>query len=87
MRPIDLVVTVLVTAYVATTGIGAALFPFRFGQEQLLEYLYPQPVPLEWMTTLGSPLYWMLLLAMIVVTPAAAYAAERATRRPVRRPP
>lgn len=83
MRPIDLVVTVLVTAYVATTGIGAALFPFRFGQEQLLEYLYPQPVPLEWMTTLGSPLYWMLLLAMIVVTPAAAYAAERATRRAV----
>ena len=37
----------------------------------------------ESMTTLGSPLYWMLLLAMIVVTPAAAYAAERATRRAV----
>ena len=36
-------------------------------------------VPLPWMTTLGSLVYWTLLLSLIVVTPVVALATERAT--------
>lgn len=34
--------------------------------------------PLSWMTTLGTPLYWTLLLSMVIVTPIVALATERA---------
>jgi len=68
---------VLVGSYVLTTG-SAALFPFQFGREQLAAFFYPEPVPFAWMTTLGSPLYWALLLSMIVLAPVAALIANRA---------
>ena len=83
IRPIHLVVSVLVVVYMTTTGIGAAIFPFQFGREQLAAFLYPQPVQLDWMTSLGSPFYWALLLAMLVVTPITAFVTERATRRAI----
>jgi hypothetical protein len=80
-RPIHITTTVLVGTYLVTTGFGAALFTSQIGREQLAAHLYPQPVPIEWMTTLGSPLYWYLLLSMILIAPIAAFAAERATAR------
>lgn len=80
-RPIHIAIATLVGSYVATTGLGAALFPFQFGREQLAAFLYPEPVPFSWMITLGSPLYWTLLLSMIVLPPAAAFASEKIAAR------
>jgi len=81
MRPIYLVISVLVITYVATTGIGASLFPFQFGRDQLVAFSYPQQVPLDWMTSLGSPLYWSLLFSMVVIAPLAAFLAEHFARQ------
>jgi hypothetical protein len=77
-RPIHLAIAVLVLTYLATTGLGAAFFTFQFGREQLAAHLWPLHVPFDRMTLLGSPIYWALLLSMIVLTPAAAIATERA---------
>jgi hypothetical protein len=67
----------LVGAYVGTTGIGAALFTTAFGQAHLQAFLGAEN-SLPFSSTLGSPLYWWLLLSMIVITPAVALASERA---------
>ncbi|QOG20473.1 hypothetical protein [Bradyrhizobium sp. SEMIA] len=79
MRTVYLAVLTLVGAYLGTTGIGAALFPTAFGQARLQEFMggASNPVPLSWMTTLGSPLYWSLLASMVVITPAVAIASAR----------
>lgn len=76
MRRGNLAVGVAVSAYIATSG-AAALIPFPVGQEQLGQLFFPQEVPYAWMTTLGSPTYWLLFLLTLVVLPIAAIATEK----------
>lgn len=76
-RPVHVAVGVAILAYVATSG-SAAFFPFEFGQDQLRRFFFPQAVPIDWMTTLGSPAYWFLFLLTLVILPVTAIATERA---------
>lgn len=76
IRPVYVAVGVAVVAYVATSG-AAALIPFAFGQDQLRFFFFPRAIPFEWMTTLGSPIYWLLFLLTIVVLPVVAIVTER----------
>ncbi|MET4202998.1 hypothetical protein [Bradyrhizobium sp. LA6.12] len=76
MRRGNLAVGVAVSAYIATSGT-AALIPFPVGQEQFGQLFFPQEVPYAWMTTLGSPTYWLLFLLTLVVLPIAAIATEK----------
>lgn len=73
----------------ATVGIGAALFPFEFGQRELSAFMWPADVPLATMTTLGAPSYWALLFSTAILIPAIAFATERSATRtlPVRTQP
>ncbi len=81
MRPIHLALFTLIGMYTATTAIGAALFTTEFGRNQLQIFIGPEPVPFGWMTTLGSPLYWALLLSLVVIAPIVALATERTAGR------
>jgi len=77
-KPVHLAIATLVFSYLATTGFGAALFPFKFGQEQLAAFLWPEPVPFAQMNSLGSLTYWTILLSIVVMTPLAARQRTRA---------
>lgn len=77
IRPIHLALLTLVGMYTATTLVGAALFTTEFGREQLQAFMSPEPVPFDWMTTIGSPLYWALLLSLAVIPPLSAIATAR----------
>ncbi|AHY53067.1 hypothetical protein [Bradyrhizobium japonicum] len=74
--PIRLSVGTLLLAYAMTTGLGAALFPFDFGREQLAAFFYPQPLDFAVLPTLGSSLYWTLLVSF-VLAPLSAMTAYR----------
>ncbi|MDE2376685.1 hypothetical protein [Bradyrhizobium sp.] len=76
IRPVYVAVGVAVVAYLATSG-GAALIPFKFGQDQLRLFFFPRAIQFEWMTTLGRPIYWLLFLLTIVVLPVAAIVTEK----------
>lgn len=71
----------LVGAYIATTGLGAALFTTPFGRRHLAEFLYPEVVPFDWFTTLGSTTYWAILLSLLIVVPLAATVTHTALER------
>lgn len=78
MRPIHLALLTLIVMYAATTGLGAVLFTTGFGRDQLQIFMDAHRVPFEAMTTLGSPLYWVLLLSLAVITPIVALVTELA---------
>lgn len=80
-RPIHLAIFTVVFAYIATTGLGAALIATAPGQQALVDFMYPEAVPLSWMTTIGTPLYWSVLLSLVVVVPTIALLTERICRR------
>jgi hypothetical protein len=81
VRTIHYAVFTLVVSYVMTTGIGAAIFPFQFGREQAAAISEMSTISLDKLHTLGSLLYWCLLLSFVIVVPAAAFVAERLTRQ------
>jgi hypothetical protein len=76
-KPFWLALWTLVGMYSATTGLGAALFATEFGRNEFQLFMGPDPIPFDWMTTLGSPLYWTLLLSLIVIAPVAALISAR----------
>ena len=80
-RPVHLALATLIFIYLGTTGIGAAIATTGFGRAQLQEFFSVSPVPFDWLKTLGSPLYWTLLLQPILIVPVVALVAERATER------
>lgn len=80
-RPVHLALFVLVSAYLATTGLGAAIIPTSFGQQQLAAFMYPESVPFSSLTTMGTPMYWFVLFSIILVVPPVALATEASFRR------
>jgi hypothetical protein len=80
-RPVHLALFVLVSAYLATTGLGAAIIPTSFGQQQLAAFMYPESVPFSSLTTMGTPIYWFVLFSIILVVPPVALATEASFRR------
>jgi hypothetical protein len=81
LRPIHLALFVLVAAYLATTGVGAAIIPTSFGQQQLAAFMYPESVPFSSLTTMGTPIYWFILVSIIFIVPAVALATESSFRK------
>lgn len=80
-RPVHLALFVLVSAYLATTGLGAAIIPTSFGQQQLAAFMYPESVPFSSLTTMGTTMYWFVLFSIILVVPPVALATEASFRR------
>lgn len=80
-RPVHLALFVLVAAYLATTGVGAAIIPTSFGHQQLAAFMYPESVPFSSLTTMGTPIYWLVLFSIIFIVPPAALATEASFRR------
>ncbi|MET4197297.1 hypothetical protein ABIB96_001285 [Bradyrhizobium sp. LA3.X] len=73
MKRVYLPLAIAIGAYVLTTGIGAAIFPSSFGQEQIIAYVGGEPR----LHTLGSLTYWALLLVFPIVLPPAAVLGSR----------
>ena len=70
----------LLVAYVGTSGVGAALFPSKFGQHQLAAFLWPETVNFD-AAILGSPTYWTHLLSLAVIAPITALMVGSAVGR------
>ena len=70
----------LLVAYVGTSGVGAALFPSKFGQHQLAAFLWPETVNFD-AAILGSPTYWTHLLSLAVIAPIMALMVGSAVGR------
>lgn len=83
---LSLALVTLVVMYLATTGFGAALFTTEIGKEQLGAFIGGD-VPFGWMSTIGTPVYWTLLLSLVILVPPFAIAANLAASRFFPRPP
>lgn len=70
-RSVWLAVSALLTAYIGTTGLGAAFFPSEFGESQLAAFLWPESIGFD-TSVLGSATYWLILLSIVLITPAVA---------------
>ncbi|AHY53097.1 hypothetical protein AB7M63_004698 [Bradyrhizobium japonicum] len=82
MKCTYLAISIAVGAYILTTGVGAAIFPFSFGRDQLMAYVGHEPNIISG-ATLGSLTYWMLLLVFVIALPTAALLAGGLIDRPI----
>src|SRR5450759_961164 len=76
VRPIYLAVFILVSAYVATTGIGAMIFTTDLGRGQLDIFL-GRKIDYSEMPVIGSAFYWAMLASLIIISVPVALLTER----------